>query len=65
MGAGVIVKVISSEVLPQGELPVTLRVKITEPLLISSVPGVYVGVKVVPSVKVPSPGEEAVQFNDE
>ena len=40
---------------PQGAFPVAVRVSVTLPAVISAALGVYVGVNVVPFVKVPVP----------
>ena len=56
VGILLIVKVISSTALAlHGKFLVATKVKVTDPLLLSLGPGVYVGEIVDPPVNVPSP----------
>ena len=49
------VSVFDEVTIEHGALPVAVRVRVTLPAVISAALGVYVGVKVVPPVKVPLP----------
>ena len=56
-GNGFIAIILESVVLPQGVLPTAVSVMVTVPLLLSFVPGIYIGVNELLSLgeKVPSP----------
>ena len=46
---------IESDAFPHGLYPIAVNVRVTAPLVISVDPGVYIGLLIVGSLKVPSP----------